>query len=266
MTRIAAATRVPDDLGELFAWRRARVMITTNSTGGEPGNAAARSLAAPTAARQRRPRVVLVTGANSGLGFAAAEQLARGGAQIIMVCRDRERGETARARLADVAVSGQPELLFADLSVQADIRRLADEVRERDERIDVLLNNAGGLFAFELARRLEDTTATSNAVSPGPSKTRFGDGLTGAAGLFPKVMKRLPVFRSAEHGARTLVYAASAAELDGVSGRFLFKSREYDTKPVTHDRALAERLWRLSEQLCGLAPAPAGRAGVLRNV
>jgi NAD(P)-dependent dehydrogenase (short-subunit alcohol dehydrogenase family) len=122
------------------------------------------------------------------------------------------------------------------------------------------------LFAFELARRLEDTTATSNAVSPGPSKTRFGDSLTGAAGLFPKVMKRLPVFRSPEHGARTLVYAASAPELDGVTGRFFFKSREYDTKPVTHDRALAERVWRLSEELCALAPAPTVREGALRDV
>jgi NAD(P)-dependent dehydrogenase (short-subunit alcohol dehydrogenase family) len=114
------------------------------------------------------------------------------------------------------------------------------------------------LFAFELARHLQGTGATSNAVSPGPSRTRFGDNMTGAAGLFPKVMKRMPMFGPPQKGAQTLVHAAVAPELEGVSGRFYFKSKEYETKPITHDREIAARLWQVSEQLCGLVPAVDG--------
>jgi hypothetical protein len=68
-------------------------------------------------------------------------------------------------------------------------------------------------------------------------------------------MKRTPVFGSPEKGAQTLVYAATAPELEGVSGRFLFKSKEHETKPISHDREVAARLWSISEQLCGLIPA-----------
>jgi retinol dehydrogenase 14 len=279
-------------------------------------------------------RTVLVTGANSGVGFAAAQVLAQRGARVLMVCRDRTRGEDARARLEILATGAAPRLYLADLASQAEIRRVAEEIRDDHAHIDVLLNNAGAvfskrdltadgiertfainhlapflltnllleailaaphgrvvtvatevyakridfanlqsershqffrayqrsklcniLFAFELARRLQGTSATSNAGSPGPSRTRFGDNMTGAAGLFPTVMKRLPMFSSPEKGAQTLVYAATAPELDGVSGRFFFKSKEYRTKPITHDREVAARLWHLSEQLCGLVSA-----------
>jgi retinol dehydrogenase 12 len=274
-------------------------------------------------------KTVLVTGANSGVGFEAAKTLAQQGAKIVMVCRDRQRGERARALLADAASAGAPDLMFADLSSQAQVRRLAEEVTARYERIDVLLNNAGSvfakreltvdgiektfatnhlapfllsnllldlvraapagrvvtvsseiyarklafenlqgersyqffkayqrsklcnvLFAFELARRLTGSRATSNVVSPGPSKTGFGEGMTGAAGVFARTMKRTPRFGSAEKGARTLIYAAAEPELEGISGRFFYKSKELATKPVTHDVALAGRLWQLSEVLC----------------
>jgi retinol dehydrogenase 14 len=84
---------------------------------------------------------------------------------------------------------------------------------------------AGLLFAFELARRLEGTNATSNAVSPGPTKTAFGNNMTGVLGLFLRTMKRIPIFGTAEKGAQTLVYAAVEPGLAGVSGRFFFKSR-----------------------------------------
>jgi NAD(P)-dependent dehydrogenase (short-subunit alcohol dehydrogenase family) len=177
---------------------------------------------------------VLITGANSGVGFAAAQVLAQRGARVLMLCRDRGRGEDARAQLR---TSERGHQFF--------------KAYQRSKLCNIL-------FAFELSRRLQGTSATSNAVSPGPSRTRFGDNMTGAAGVLPKVMKRMPVFGSPEKGAQTLVYAATAAELDGVSGRFFFKSKEYETKPVTHDRELAVRLWRHSEQLCGLVPALEG--------
>ncbi len=278
-------------------------------------------------------KTVLITGANSGVGFVAAKELGAAGAQIVMVCRDPVRGENARVQIAELSSGADPELLLADLSSLREIRGLADEVRDRHDRIDVLLNNAGTvfnkreltvdgiektfatnhiapflltnllqdlivaapagrivtvateiyakkldfanlqgersyqffkayqasklanvLFAFELARRLEGTGTTSNVVSPGPSRTGFGNGLTGAAKVFTTVMKRMPMFGTAENGARVLVYAAADPSLDGVSGRFFFKLRELETKPITHDTEITARIWRVSEELSGLAP------------
>ena len=107
------------------------------------------------------------------------------------------------------------------------------------------------LFAFELARRLENTPVTSNCVSPPPSRTRFGDNLTGAAAWFPLVIKRIPLLLgSAAAGARVSIHLAASAEVAGVSGRFFMNGRAKPTKPVTRDREIAARLWKLSERLC----------------
>ena len=92
-------------------------------------------------------KVALVTGANSGIGFATAIELAKMGARILMVCRDTARGTQARAAVAGVATGGAPELLLADMSSQQAIRALADDLRRRFSKIDVLINNAGGMFA-----------------------------------------------------------------------------------------------------------------------
>jgi len=93
-----------------------------------------------------RGKVCLVTGANAGLGQATALGLAKLGATVIMVCRSRERGEAARQDI--IGASGNPavELLLADLSSQAQIRRLAEDVKAAYPRLDVLINNAGGVF------------------------------------------------------------------------------------------------------------------------
>lgn len=90
---------------------------------------------------------VLITGANSGLGFASARALAARGARVIMVCRDERRGIAARDEIARIASGDRPLLLIADLSSQLAIRRLAKEVYARIDRLDVLMNNAGAIFA-----------------------------------------------------------------------------------------------------------------------
>jgi NAD(P)-dependent dehydrogenase (short-subunit alcohol dehydrogenase family) len=209
-----------------------------------------------------RGKTVLITGANSGIGFVTARELAKMGACILMVCRDTNRGATARAAVAQVATGAAPTLLLADMSSQQSVRALAHDVRARFPKIDVLINNAGGIFAergfttdgiertfatnhlgpflltnlvldlvragtggriinvasesyssrldfdnlegeksygflsayfrskleniifsFDLARRLKDFGVTVNCMSPGPTSTRFGDNMTGLAGL-----------------------------------------------------------------------------------
>jgi NAD(P)-dependent dehydrogenase (short-subunit alcohol dehydrogenase family) len=92
-------------------------------------------------------KVVLITGANSGVGFATTRGLAKLGASVVMVSRDPFRGKAAWNEIADNTTGPEPTLLVADLSSQTEIRALAKEVRRRFARIDVLINNAGAVFA-----------------------------------------------------------------------------------------------------------------------
>jgi len=90
---------------------------------------------------------VLLTGATRGIGQAAAVELAKQGAELALVGRDAER-VSAVAREARAAGGGAPvHEHIADLSLMANVRALAEEVRERYQHIDVLANNAGALFA-----------------------------------------------------------------------------------------------------------------------
>jgi retinol dehydrogenase-14 len=95
-------------------------------------------------------KVVMVTGANSGMGKEISLGLARLGATLVMVCRHAGRGEAARA---DVQQTGNRnvELLIADLSSQQSIRHLVAEFESRYDRLHVLINNAGQ----SLPRRVE---------------------------------------------------------------------------------------------------------------
>jgi NAD(P)-dependent dehydrogenase (short-subunit alcohol dehydrogenase family) len=90
------------------------------------------------------PRLVVITGASSGIGLAAATELARSGDQVVLVGRDPARLTAAADRVR--RVSGQsPELFRADFAVLDDVRRLATHLREQYRRIDVLANNAGAI-------------------------------------------------------------------------------------------------------------------------
>ncbi len=92
-------------------------------------------------------RVVLVTGATSGLGLAAAEGFARLGATVCLVARDAERGARARARVGEQSAAASAELELCDLSSLDSVRELARRVTARHPRLDVLVNNAGVLAA-----------------------------------------------------------------------------------------------------------------------
>lgn len=112
-------------------------------------------------------KIVLVTGANSGVGFVTSRELARAGARVLMVCRDPIRGLKAQAEIARVAAGPAPELLLADMSVQSAVRALADDVLQRVGQLDVLVNNAGAIFERrELTQDGIERTFATNHLGP----------------------------------------------------------------------------------------------------
>lgn len=90
-------------------------------------------------------KTVLITGANQGIGKAAAVALHRLGADLVLVCRNADKGRAAVEDIRRTEGGGTIELLIGDLSVQSEVRRVAAEFLAGHPRLDVLLNNAGVL-------------------------------------------------------------------------------------------------------------------------
>jgi NAD(P)-dependent dehydrogenase (short-subunit alcohol dehydrogenase family) len=110
------------------------------------------------------------------------------------------------------------------------------------------------LFSNELARRLRGTGVTSNALHPGAVATGIGSNNGIAGRVVPLLLK--PFFRSPARGAATTIYLASAAEVDGVTGKYFYDSQPVDPKPWALDTNAAGRLWVTSERLLGDLLAP----------
>ena len=94
-----------------------------------------------------RGKTVVITGGTSGIGEVAAIELAKMGARIVLVARDQSRGNATLARLRDSAPGIAHCVHLADLLRLAEMRRVAAQIAEQEPRIDVLINNAGALFA-----------------------------------------------------------------------------------------------------------------------
>jgi len=90
-------------------------------------------------------KVVLITGANSGIGFEASVKIASMGAHVVMVARDRRRGDDALVAVKARSGSDTVSLLLCDMASMAGVRALAQDVLARHPRLDVLVNNAGSV-------------------------------------------------------------------------------------------------------------------------
>ena len=276
-------------------------------------------------------KVVVISGATSGIGRVAAERLAQRGARLVLIARDRQRAEATLARLAALAPDAGHRAHYADLSRLAEMKRVAAEIAEAEPRIDVLINNAGAMFnrrqvtadgleltfalnhmayfvltaglrarlaaaaparivntasaahrrftldfddlqsargfmGFEvygrsklcnilftraLARRVAGEGIAAYAYHPGFVATRFGDASGGMGAWAVRLAKLFAL--SPEAGAETLVYLASAPEIDGASGGYFFKSKPATPSAAAQDDAAAERLWAETARLAGLA-------------
>ena len=109
-------------------------------------------------------KTALITGGTSGIGKATAVALAAMGADVVVVGRNRERGEVALEEIKSQSHSESVELMLADLSVQDEVRGLAGAFLERYDRLDVLANNAGLVQSkrTETADRIETTLAVNH--------------------------------------------------------------------------------------------------------
>jgi NAD(P)-dependent dehydrogenase (short-subunit alcohol dehydrogenase family) len=92
-------------------------------------------------------RTVVITGGNSGIGLEAAVELGRMGADVVITARDMNRGAAAVAEITRRTGSGTVGLVHLDLCDLASVRQAADDVLARCDRIDVLINNAGGILS-----------------------------------------------------------------------------------------------------------------------
>jgi NAD(P)-dependent dehydrogenase (short-subunit alcohol dehydrogenase family) len=97
---------------------------------------------------------VLITGANSGIGYHAALKMARKGAHVMLACRDRQRGEIALDRLQEDVPGSQTELVMLDLASLAAVREFAAGELARHRPLHILINNAGVMAP---PKRLETT-------------------------------------------------------------------------------------------------------------
>ncbi len=294
--------------------------------------------------KQVKNKVVVITGATSGIGQAAAEKLAQMSARIVQIARDPARGEAALNRLRNLTPNIEHAVYYADLSLMAEAKRIAAEISAAEPRIDVLVNNAGAifssrqvtseglertfalnhmayfvltrclldrvvaspsariistasdaykafpldfddlqsvktygernilellmfggpgykvygrsklcnlLFSRELARRLNGMNVTTNSFHPGLVATRFADGAGGLISFSMRIAKRFAL--SPQQGGERLVQLASDPGLAQVTGAYFADGIATPVAPAACDEAAADRLWRESSDLAGLA-------------
>ncbi|MBN1259679.1 MAG: SDR family oxidoreductase [Anaerolineae bacterium] len=102
------------------------------------------------------------------------------------------------------------------------------------------------LFTYELARQLEGTGVTANALDPGIVATNFGKGSGGVLGFIMRLFR--PAFLSPEQGAQTGIYLAISPEVEGVTGKYFVKCKAVLSSPASYDVTMAGRLWAVSEK------------------
>jgi NAD(P)-dependent dehydrogenase (short-subunit alcohol dehydrogenase family) len=113
---------------------------------------------------------------------------------------------------------------------------------------------ANVMFTYELARRLQGSGVTTNALHPGVVRTNFGrEDSKGWMRLMLPVIR--PFLKSPERGAATSLYLASSPDVEGVTGRYFANSKPKTSSKASQDTRAAARLWDVSAALVGLPSA-----------
>ncbi|WP_368505055.1 SDR family NAD(P)-dependent oxidoreductase [Alkalihalophilus sp. As8PL] len=114
-------------------------------------------------------RIVLITGANSGIGKAAALQFAKAGLTVLMACRNKKSGQQALTEIQQQSANTRVELFEVDMSSQRSIRECCKELKKRYDKLDILIHNAAYFNHGEGHRLSEDgieLTFATNTVGP----------------------------------------------------------------------------------------------------
>ncbi|MFW9947436.1 MAG: SDR family oxidoreductase [Candidatus Odinarchaeota archaeon] len=106
------------------------------------------------------------------------------------------------------------------------------------------------LFTYELARRLDGTGVTVNALHPGHAKTKMITPTKKSSKIFQHLIS--PLIKSPEEAARTSVYLASSPEVEGITGKYYKKCKPVKSHKLTYDESLQTKLWRISEKLVNI--------------
>ena len=155
-------------------------------------------------------RVVIVTGANSGIGLEAAQELARHGAQTILAVRDPVRGEEAAAAIRSAAPEAAVRVMALDLADLTSVRAFADAFLADHDRLDLLVNNAGVMMPPK------STTADGFEL-------QFGTNHLGHFALTGLLLERL----MATSGSRVVTVASQAHR----SGTIDFDDLQWEGRP-----------------------------------
>ena len=181
-------------------------------------------------------RVVMVTGANAGMGKEIVFALAVMGATVVMVCRDSGRGEAARREVQERSGSGDVELLVADLSSQQSIRNLVSEFAASHDRLHVLVNNAG----ITQPRRIETADGLESVFA------------TNHLGPFLLTNLILPLL-TASAPSRVVMVASGAHTMGKIDFDDVQASRRYNEIAVYNQSKLANLLftYELARRIAG---------------
>ncbi|KAH9496864.1 Retinol dehydrogenase 14 [Bulinus truncatus] len=281
-------------------------------------------------------KTVIVTGANAGIGFMTALDLARRNARVILACRNEERAEQAKEEIISKTGNKNVVVRLVDLRNMKSVRNFAKQIIEEEPRLDILINNAGvvnegrpktltdeGLetlfavnyfgpflltnllldllkksapsrivnvssvvnkygtidldnlnaeksfrhhhryfdsklalvsFTRELARRLEGSGVTANALHPGTVYTNLFNNMYFF--LRYPLLCFIKIFcKTAEEGAQTSLYLALSDDVKDVTGKYFVDCRldETGANPMSRNMELAEKLWLASEEITGLS-------------
>jgi NAD(P)-dependent dehydrogenase (short-subunit alcohol dehydrogenase family) len=112
-------------------------------------------------------KICIITGSNSGIGKETAVSLAKMGATVVMVVRNKERGEKVQKEIMNQSGSNSVDLMICDLSSMESIRHFAEEFRKKYQRLDVLINNAGAVYnKREITPEGFERTSAVNYLGP----------------------------------------------------------------------------------------------------
>ncbi len=184
-------------------------------------------------------KTCVVTGASSGIGLAAARELARLRARVVLAVRSAERGEAARRAIASATGSAAVEVALVDLSSRGSIHAFAQEIARRQPRVDVLVNNAG----VWLSRRQSSVDGIELTWA------------TNVLGCLLATQALLPLLEAAGRARVVNVASQLAGGLDLTDVQY--ERRPYDGRQAYAQSKQAERMlsWALARRLSGRGPS-----------